>query len=237
MTPILASTPDGWREIFSLRVSGWALQVQIGILVLILLAVFILFLALRHRSRPWALTQADFTFAGCASFTVCPTDDVAGLAHQAWVEIKTRKAALPFDDQYDVVVEIYNSWYELFRAIRELAKAVHTKGTLEEGSETAKLIQVLMDLLNVGLRPHLTRWQAAFRRWYEAECAKPEWVGVSPQEIQRRYPEYDAMVSDIKEVNQGLQASAASLSKIAHERQRAPWWKFWASPHSDRSVP
>lgn len=76
----------------------------------------------RRRSGLWQVTQADFTFAGCATVTLCPTDDIAGLAHEAWVEITTRKAALPFDDEHDVVVEVYSSWYELFRALREVAK-------------------------------------------------------------------------------------------------------------------
>ena len=120
-TPLdTATNPAGpsytWRDVFNLRVEGWGLDVHVGIIFAIVVAVLIAFGALAHRSAArWRLTQADFTFAGCATVTMCPTDDVVGLAHQAWVEITTRKAAIPFNEDYDVVTEIYDSWYELFQ--------------------------------------------------------------------------------------------------------------------------
>jgi hypothetical protein len=157
--------PEGWRGVFDLRVAGWGLDVHIGaVFVAILAALVILGVIVRRRHGMWQLTQADFTFAGCATVTLCPTDDVAGLAHQAWVEITTRKAALPFDEEHDVIVEVYNSWFELFRALRELAKNVPTRGGLRKDSDAAELVEILTGALNVGLRPHLTQWQARFRR-------------------------------------------------------------------------
>lgn len=225
-----ATSPVTWRDIFDLKIDGWGLDVHVGIVFALVVVILIALAAVaRHRSGLWQVTQADFTFAGCATVTMCPTDDVAGLAHQAWVEITTRKAALPFDEEHDVVIEVYNSWYELFRALRELAKNVPTRKGLRKDSDAAQLVEVLTGALNEGLRPHLTQWQARFRRWYDEEQKKQESAGLSPQEIQRRYPLYDEMIADLKAVNAGLMQFAESLRAIAHDRQKTPWWQFWPS--------
>lgn len=46
------------------------------------------------------------------------------IAYKLWVELSTRKIGIPFDKEYDVIIEVYNSWYEFFRIARELLKAV-----------------------------------------------------------------------------------------------------------------
>lgn len=224
------TSPYIWQDVFNVRVSGWGLDVHLGIIFwAVLVVIVVLGVLARRRGGRWELTQADFTFAGCATVTMCPTDDVVGLAHQAWVEITTRKAALPFNEEYDVVVEVYNSWYELFRALRELAKNVPTRRGLRKDSDEAQLVEILIGALNEGLRPHLTQWQARFRRWYDEEQRKEEVAGLSPQEIQWRYPQYDEMVSDLRTVNTGLMEFAEGLRKIAHDRQRTRWRKVWQS--------
>jgi hypothetical protein len=217
-----------WRDLIHLRIEGWGFSLHVGLLVLLLLVALIALGLLRHRRGGWEVTSADFAFAGCATVTVCPTDVVAGLAHQAWVEITTRKAAIPFDEREDVIVEVYNSWYELFRAFRELAKNVPTRRGLREGTDTAKLLDALTGALNVGLRPHLTRWQAQFRRWYDNAQRKPENAELSPQEIQRKFPQYDELIADLEQVGAGLREFAEALRVLAHERKSIPWWKFWA---------
>lgn len=222
-----------WRDVFNLRVEGWGLDVHVGIILVIVLAVLIALGALAHRSAArWRLTQADFTFAGCATVTMCPTDDVVGLAHQAWVEITTRKAAIPFNEDYDVVTEIYDSWYELFQALRDLAKSVPTRRGLRKGSDEAQLVEVLTGSLNEGLRPHLTHWQAQFRRWYDEAQKRPENADLSPQAIQRTYPQYNEMIMGIREVNAGLIEFAEALRRLAHDRQKTPWWQFWSEKAS-----
>jgi hypothetical protein len=218
-----------WRDVFTVRVDGWGVDVHVGVIFAVILAVLIALSVLAHRSAArWRLTQADFTFAGCATVTMCPTDDVVGLAHQAWVEITTRKAAIPLDEEYDVVIEVYDSWYELFQALRDLAKSVPTRGGLRKGGDEAQLVEVLTGSLNEGLRPHLTRWQAQFRRWFDEAQKRPENAGLSPQAIQRTYPQYDEMVAGVRAVNDGLIEFAEALRRLAHDRQKTPWWHFWS---------
>ncbi len=140
------------------------------------------------------------------SIKIKPNHDVVRVAHQVWTELQTRKAALPFDENDDVILEVYNSWYALFGIIRNLIKTIpaeHVKGN----EDTAKLVSLLIDVLNLGLRPHLTRWQARYRAWHEKN-ADP---AVAPQDMQKRYPEYAVLVSELKQVNQEMSKFATAL--------------------------
>ncbi len=74
-----------------------------------------------------------------------------------------------------------------------------------------------MRALNEGLRPHLTKWQAKFRRWYDSEVASEDHKGRSPQEIQRLYPEYGELVADLRKVNEEFVRFADSLEKIVKD--------------------
>jgi hypothetical protein len=44
------------------------------------------------------------------------------VAHRIYIELVTRKAAIPIDVDKDVLVEVYNSWYSMFKTIREEIK-------------------------------------------------------------------------------------------------------------------
>lgn len=37
------------------------------------------------------------------------------VAYKLWVELSTRKIGLPFDQENDVITEVYNSWYDFLR--------------------------------------------------------------------------------------------------------------------------
>ena len=75
---------------------------------------------------------------------------------------------------------------------------------LESNQHSDDLIQIVTFVLNKGLRPHLTQYQARFRKWYAEELAKPTNAGKSPQEIQQTYPDYEKLVESMKEVNEIL---------------------------------
>lgn len=81
----------------------------------------------------------------------------------------TRKVGLVFEEDKDVIVEVYNSWYALFGIIRELLKEIEPR---KKDTDIEKLEIVLIKTLNYGLRPHLSKWQAKYRRWYEQEIGK-----------------------------------------------------------------
>lgn len=90
------------------------------------------------------------------------------VAYKLWVELSTRKIGLPFDQENDVITEVYNSWYDFFKIARELLKDIPAS-RLPYSNDLIKLTE---RVLNVGLRPHLTKWQAKYRKWYNNEFIK-----------------------------------------------------------------
>jgi len=135
------------------------------------------------------------------------------VAYQLWVELSTRKIGLPIDYDDDVIVDIYDSWYQFFGITRDLIKDI-PPSKLRNGESIQGLIQLAIDVLNEGLRPHLTRWQARFRRWYDSELAKPENLLVEPQELQKRFPRYAELRTDMELLNARLIYYRAQMQKF-----------------------
>lgn len=113
------------------------------------------------------------------------------IAYMIFVQLRTRKIGVKFDQNYDVVSEVYDSWYSAFQAIRELLMSIRPTPNNKE------LIDIGTKVLNVGMRPHLTKWQAGFRKWYAFQLEKEENSELTPQEIQKKYPKYDQLVADL----------------------------------------
>jgi len=137
------------------------------------------------------------------------------IAYKIYIELVTRKAAIPIDIEKDVIIEVYDSWYTIFKTTRTELKSL--KGELIKENQTShELIRLLTDILNNGLRPHLTEYQAKFRKWYseeldkDAKSDKPK----SPQEIQKKYDNYEKLVESIHEVNLLLIEYSKQLQKI-----------------------
>lgn len=169
----------------------------------------------RHRGLPkgWEVVSAEVNFADLGSVSIKPNKDDIQIAHRAWLELATRKAGLPFDPEHDVILEVYDSWHELFGRLRELAKECPaTKVRTDE--DTRQLLLTLIQVLNKGLRPHLTRWQARFRRWYEAELADAA-PHETPQEVQRRFPQYAELTTDLSGVQAGIRRYMTLLKGLA----------------------
>lgn len=135
------------------------------------------------------------------------------IANRIYLELVTRKAALPFDEENDVIVEVYDSWYTLFTTIREEIKNVPGE-YLTSHNPTEELIGLTVNILNDGLRNHLTKYQAKFRKWYGIESEKAENSVLSPQELQKKYSEYDYLTTDLKAVNTILISYADELKKL-----------------------
>ena len=121
---------------------------------------------------------------------------------KVWVELSTRKIGLPIDFEDDVIAEIYDSWYNFFAVTRELIKDVPVSKFRRK--DTEKIIKLSIDVLNTGIRPHLTKWQARFRRWYQRSLEQDEYAEVPPQDIQKNFPDYEELRTDLEQVNQRL---------------------------------
>ena len=135
------------------------------------------------------------------------------IANRIYLELITRKAALPFDENDDVISEVYDSWYELFKIIRNEIKNVPGEYLISH-NPTEELIGLTIRILNEGLRNHLTKYQARFRKWYKTESEKDENKLLSPQQLQEKYPEYDNLIADLKSVNSVLIDYSDDLKKL-----------------------
>ena len=131
------------------------------------------------------------------------------IAYKLWVEMSTRKIILPFDEENDVIVEVYDSWYSFFGIARGLLKDI----PVEKLNSSKQLISVTDRVLNKCLRPHLTKWQARFRKWYNLQLDSNS--GLTPQEIQYTYPHYNELVNELKAINKNIDYYGEVLKKLA----------------------
>lgn len=131
------------------------------------------------------------------------------IAYKLWVELSTRKIGLPYDEENDVIVEVYDSWYSFFKIARDLLKDIPAERLAYSG----ELVELTQKVLNDGLRPHLTRWQARYRKW-EKQASEKEGT---PQDIQKCYPEYAELIQDLRNTNQKMINYKDLMYKIAFE--------------------
>ena len=152
---------------------------------------------------------------GGSSITLKPNRTDRQIAHKMWVELNTRKIGLEIDFENDVLIEIYSSWYSFFKITRELIKEIPVE-QIGSKSGDVEFIDLAVDVLNIGLRPHLTLWQARFRRWYDNEIENTDKSKfLSPQEIQKKFPKYLELKTDLEKVNKRLIYYKQQLRKIS----------------------
>ncbi len=208
-----------WQELISISISDkGSFDIKIGLVgIIVFLLLFIVLAIWRKKFSPnWDVVEAEIPLGNIGKVKIKPSYDDIQIAHKAWVELATRKAALPFDEEYDVIVEVYNSWYALFGEMRNLAKTIPAN-KIRQSKDTQELVRLIVESLNLGLRPHLTKWQAKFRRWYSEEEKKhPD---ETPQEIQKRYEHFGELVKELKEVNGQLVVYANFLKQIAQGKK------------------
>lgn len=134
------------------------------------------------------------------------------IAYKIWVELSTRKIGIPFEKEYDIIIEIYDSWYEFFKITRDLLKEI----PVNKISHSNELILLTENVLNIGLRPHLTKWQAKFRKWYD--IALNDEKDKSPQDIQRKFPDFEALIADLIDTNNRMINYKKLMHKMAFEK-------------------
>ena len=177
--------------------------------------MFILYRLFRSRflDREFELDEAEFGF-GDQKITLRPNDLDRQIAYRIWVEVSTRKIGLPIDLEHDVIAEIYDSWYAFFGVTRELIKDIPVSKVRRPS--TQRIIKLSIDVLNDGLRPHLTTWQARFRRWYERELATDPNAELHPQDVQKQFPDYEMLTAELMALNERLINYRKRLNDLVH---------------------
>jgi hypothetical protein len=127
-------------------------------------------------------------------------DKLKTFAIRIYIELTTRKAGIPIDEDNDVIEEIYNSWYKLFCTIRDEMKLIPID-CLKDIVDPKSIVGLANKLLNEVLRPHLTEHQAKFRKWLKTTEKDSINHFLSPQELQKKYPDYLNLIESFKETN------------------------------------
>lgn len=163
--------------------------------------------------------KLKYTFAGTEiEYSINRNFQNIEIAHRIYVELITRKAAIPIDEN-DIIVEIYDSWYTFFQTTREELKKISGEMLLNN-RESKDLIKLLSDILNIGLRPHLTEHQAKFRKWYNNVLTIDENKAKTPQKIQSEYDDYENLFKSMKLVNKLLIEYSKRLDEIVNGNEK-----------------
>jgi len=189
----------------------WTLGLSVSYVVIIGVAVIVVAIFLftyftgNLFGRSFEIDQAEFGI-GNQKIKLKPTHTDKQVAYAIWVELSTRKIGLPIDFEHDVISEIYDSWYSYFSVTRELIKGVPVNRF--KNDSTQQIIKLSIAVLNEGLRPHLTQWQARFRAWNNKKLSAYEKddsdTVIDPQSLQRQFPEYEKLKEDMERVNAHL---------------------------------
>lgn len=222
MSDVVSQTQETINDLFSFTVTkDWSVSLHLTPLPIIAVVVVIFLIWLGFK---WTATRrlTDFEIDGAElgfgdhKISFKPNDTDRQIAYSIWVELSTRKIGLPIDVEDDVIAEVYDSWYSFFGVTRELIKDIPVSKVRNDS--TGKIIELSIEVLNEGLRPHLTKWQARFRHWYEGQMEKKE--DASPQELQKKFPDYDALCADLLTVNNRLIKYRLKLNELVRGNTR-----------------
>ena len=199
----------------------WTVKITFNLLLIILTIILVIFLDkiwkwLKNKTKSLNEITIDEIELGIGSNSKVKLKYDSRdrqIAYKLWVELSTRKIGLEFEKGYDVISEVYDSWYEFFKIARELLKEIPVE-KIQDDKETS-LVEISIQILNKCIRPHLTKWQDKYRKWYENELEKNKDKQISPQEIQKEYEYYDEMVEDILNVNKKIKEYSKILYSIA----------------------
>ena len=202
-------------SIFEINFEDWKLNISINVLIIVIIIIlFIIKLIISNRKMKNLKVKEHKINIGGLETTIEYDYMDREIAYKSWVEMNTRKIGLEIDEENDVIVEVYNSWYKFFGIIRENVKNL----PVNKFKSSVNLINVIMDILNLHMRGHLTKWQAKFRRWYDKEINDNKNDNLSPQEIQRKYPKYQELINDLKNTSLVLIQLKEELYKLAFNK-------------------
>lgn len=187
------------------------------LLIIILILTLIVFLYIRRKQffgddSYLEINEAEIG-VGSGKIKLKANLDDLQIGFKFWTELSTRKIGLPLDEEHDVIAEVYDSWYEFFKIARELIKTIPVS-KIRHNETTKELVIISMHILNMELRPHLTKWQARYRRWWDASLTDPSNHNKPPQELQQTYPYYTELVDELKTVNAKLVIYTNYLQKM-----------------------
>lgn len=200
-------------NIINVGLEGWniiCVKLNWVAIIILIIAILIILFMITNIAPPHSIMIDEVNLGiGDTSVKLVYNKKDQEIAYKLWVELSTRKIGLPFDQENDVISEVYNSWYDFFKIARELLKEI----PVSRLPYSNNLIKLTERVLNTGLRPHLTMWQAKFRKWYGDNINNNK--GKTPQQIQMMYPDYEELKKDLIETNVRMIEYKKLMEKIA----------------------
>lgn len=195
------------------RLSPLKISIQVAPAIAIcILITCVIALAIHRRARKiYKVVEMEIAIGSIGKIKLQPRIEDIQIAHKIWTQLITRKVAIKIDPNKDVIIEVYNSWYAMFSQTRELISNIPAN-LIKNQESTRSLIEIATQVLNEGLRPHLTHWHSEFRNWHEVN--KTQLQTKTPQEYQREFPAYQALVDDMLKVNTDMIRYAGELKKL-----------------------
>ncbi len=123
-----------------------------------------------------------------------------------YVELMTRVAIQPLDDESGVLRDVLNSLYTLF----DLTRSVLCDAGPEVAHGPQSLGPVAIDVLNKGLRPFMAKWHPRLLA-YEKKRSD----NLSHVEHEHQWEQYDGMRKELEDLQKKMQAYADVLAEIA----------------------
>lgn len=205
-------------KVFDVNIENWytlVFSVNWAALILLfflaLLIAFVIKIISRHFNKHSIEIDGAEIGIGDSKISLVVNKKDQEIAYKIWVELSTRNIH-DFDEDSDVIIEIYNSWYQLFGTTRTLLEEIPASRI----PYSKELIDLVNNMLNQGLRPHLSKWQAKYRSWHKSHIEKLE--KMTPQEYQKEYPEYQDLLKDLLITNSRMLSYKKYMYEIAFRK-------------------
>ncbi len=142
-----------------------------------------------------------------AEFEIFATKYEQKIAWELYCELGTRIGVVKFVETEDLVIICYDSWYAFFQFARAKLKNLDPR----KKKFAKNLVTIILSLMNEQMRPFLRKWHGSFRHFWEQEADPTQ----KPIERQQAFPQYQALLTDIKDLQAKLKQTASALFKIA----------------------
>lgn len=141
---------------------------------------------------------------GSAEWESDPTGRKA--AWSLYVELVTRIAVEPLEGEEGLLREALNSLYSLFGTTREILKEAGP----DVGASRNSVGGIAIAVLNMGLRPFLSKWHPRLQAW---EAKRP--ADRSPKEHEQQWSEEPELRNALTSLRTDLEEYASALAEIA----------------------
>jgi hypothetical protein len=122
-----------------------------------------------------------------------------------YVELTTRITTQTLETDQGLLREALNSLYSLFASTREILREAGP----DVGTSLESVGGIALAVLNVGLRPFLSKWHPALSAW---EAQRPTDVG--PKEHEKNWPEELQLRNELKLLRENLEEYVHALAEV-----------------------